>query len=127
MVWIDDRWGMNTQQAIEAFKKMAECAHAYGYSTSAFGHYSHAEGESNLCKPEPLHVAEALEKYSSSHEVPTTEEVDMLEKIQKEIEDWLKDPGINCQANWEDMDNKTWQIRRIGEWVSCGGPGPDQN
>ena len=124
MVWIDDRWGMNTQEAIKAFKKMADCAHAYGYSTSAVGGYGHAEGESSLCKPEPLHVAEALEKYCNS-QVQATEE-DVLEKVRKEIEEWLKEPGINCQANWEDMDNKTWQIRRIGEWVSCGGPGPDQ-
>ena len=118
MVWIDDRWGMNTKEAIEAFKKMAECSHACGYSSlhavqsahaegcnsKATGFCSYAEGYSSLHCVQPTVVEEALEKYSSSHEVPTT---DVLEKIQKEIEEWLKDPGISCQANIVDLPSKS--------------------
>ena len=120
MVWISSlpavqTAGMNTQQAIEAFKKMAEYSHAYGYSSlhtaqsahaegcnsKATGFCSHVEGSSSLHKIQPTVVEEALEKYSSSHEVSTTDE---LEKIRKEIEEWLKEPGINCQANIVDID-----------------------
>ena len=106
MVWIDDRWGMNTKEAIEAFKKMAECSHACGYSSlhavqsahaegcnsKATGFCSYAEGYSSLHCVQPT----VVEETSGSHEVQTTENV--LEKIQKEIEEWLKDPGISCQA-----------------------------
>ena len=56
MVWIDDRWGMNTKEAIKAFNKMAECSHAYGYSTLATGNYSHAEGYSSLSSRQPTVV-----------------------------------------------------------------------
>lgn len=106
MVWIDDRWGMNTKEAIKAFKKMSECAHAYGYSTLAIGNYSHAEGSSSsLREVEPSHVAEALEKYSSLHEGQTTEE-DVLEKVRREIEEWMGDPSTYCQWILPNLDDR---------------------
>lgn len=93
MVWIDDRWGMNTKEAIKAFNKMAEYAHAYGYSTLATGNYSHAEGCSSS-----LPCRQPTIEYKYEHKV---EEVDVLEKVRREIEEWLKEPGISCQANLE--------------------------
>jgi hypothetical protein len=100
MVWIDDRWGMNTKEAIKAFNKMAECAHAYGYSTLATGNYSHAEGSSNsLREVEPLHIA------SSLREEQTTE-VDVLEKVRREIEEWMGDPSTYCQWILPNLDDR---------------------
>ena len=60
-------------------------SHAEGIYSRASGYFSHAEGSSVHCV-QPTVAEEALE-------VPTT---DILEKLQKEIEEWLKDPGINC-------------------------------
>lgn len=130
MVWIDDRQGMNTQEAIKACKKMADCAYAYGYNVSVTGNCSHAEGyntkaiipknyaegESSLCKVQPIKL-----EYKYQHKV---EEVDVLEKIQKEIEEWLKNPGVNCQANIVD---KQANLLNREKWRVCGGSGPDHN
>ena len=88
--------GISMKEAVEAMNKLAMYSYACGYNNKVTGFASHAEGYSSLHCVQPTVVEEALDRYSSSHKVSTT---DVLEKIQKEIEEWLKDPGINCQAN----------------------------